>query len=187
VDTLVVTFTEAVLGCVSRLTCNPVPASEEGTADIGGHLPTRAGQVLRVVYASEADASTRFAFDIIPTLRGNQITDVTQADIDQIRVVPNPYVVFSEYEQERDGTVSTLMFTNLPPEGDISIFTVSGQLVQRISYTPEQLAGNGDLFWDMRTLENTDLAAGLYLFLVEGELPASGRAVKKLGKFVVIR
>jgi hypothetical protein len=60
-------------------------------------------------------------------------------------------------------------------------------LVQRLTYNQDQLAGNGDLFWDMRTLENTDLAAGLYLFLVEGTLPASGQSVKKLGKFVVIR
>ena len=186
VDSLVVTFTSAVLGCVSRLTCNPVPADAVG-ADVGGHLPPRAGQVLRVRYASEVSATTRFAFEVIPSLRGDQITDVTAADIDLIRVVPNPYVVFSEFEQERDSEVSRLMFTNLPPEGDITIFTVSGQIVQRISFTPEQLAGNGDLYWDMRTLENTDLAAGLYLFLVEGSLPASGTSVRKLGKFVVIR
>ena len=186
VDSLVVTFTSAVLGCTARLACNPVPADADG-AEVGGHLAVRAGQVLRVRYASEASATTRFAFDIVPTLSGDQITDVSGADLDLIRVVPNPYVVFSEYEQERDSEVSKLMFTNLPPEGDISIFTISGQLVQRLTYNQDQLAGNGDLFWDMRTLENTDLAAGLYLFLVEGTLPASGQSVKKLGKFVVIR
>lgn len=186
VDSLVVTFSAAVLGCQARLICNPVPADATG-ADVGGHLPPRAGQVLRVQYASEANATTRFAFEIIPTLQGDDITDVTAEDIDLIRVVPNPYVVFSEFEQERDSEVARLMFTNLPPEGDITIFTVSGQIVQRISFTPDQLAGNGDLYWDMRTLENTDLAAGLYLFLVEGSLPASGASVRKLGKFVVIR
>lgn len=185
-DALVVTFSSAVLGCAARLICNPVPANATG-ADVGGHLPVRAGQVLRVRYASEANATTRFAFEVVPTLRGDQITEVTAADVDRIRVVPNPYVVFSEYEQERNSQTSRLMFTNLPPQGDITIFTISGQIVQRISYTPEQLAGNGDLFWDMRTLENTDLAAGLYLFVVEGTLPASGASVRKLGKFVVIR
>lgn len=186
VDTLVQTFSAAVLGCASRLICNPVAAGDLG-ADVGGHLPPRAGQILRVQYASALTRDSEFAFTITPTLRGSQIASVTQEEIDLIRVVPNPYVVFSEYEQERDSQVSRLMFTNLPPQGDISIFTISGQLVQRLSYTEDQLAGNGDLFWDMRTLENTDLAAGLYLFLVEGTLPASGSSVNKLGKFVVIR
>lgn len=186
VDSLVVTFDPAVIGCAAPVTCNPVPASAQG-ANVGGFLPIDPGMRLRVRYISTLRPGSSFSFEIRPALRGDQIETVTGADLDRIKVVPNPYVVFSQYEQERDSEVSRLMFTGLPPEGAITIFTISGQVVQRISYAEADLAGNGDLFWDMRTLENTDLGAGLYLFLVEGTLPASGRDVRKLGKFVVIR
>ncbi|HSM35602.1 MAG TPA: hypothetical protein VK837_04320 [Longimicrobiales bacterium] len=186
VDSLVVTFERVRLGCQNRTICNPVPANAPGS-DTGGHLPIDTDQLLRVRYASGIDANTAFSFQILPAVRGSQVASASAADLFEIKVVPNPYVFFSEYEQQRDSEVAKILFTNLPPEGRISIFTVSGQMVQRITYDSDQLAGNGDLFWDMRTMENTDLAAGLYLFLVEGTLPASGESVRKLGKFVVIR
>lgn len=187
VDSLVVTFDPAVLGCnAPRVTCNPVPARAPG-ANVNGFLAVDPGMRLRVRYGSALRATSSFSFEIKPAQRGNQVTEATREDLRQIKVVPNPYVVFSEYEQERDSEVARLMFAGLPPQGTITIFTISGQIVQRIAFTEQDLSGNGDLFWDMRTLENNDLGAGLYLFVVEGTLPASGRSIRKLGKFVVIR
>ncbi len=79
------------------------------------------------------------------------------------------------------------MFTHLPPTGSIRIFTVSGQFVQELTWGPEDLARNGDLFWDMKTRENRDLAAGLYIYVVEATNPADGGRLTKTNKFVVIR
>jgi hypothetical protein len=191
VDTLLVTWSTAVLGCVDRLTCNPVAAGGRG-ADLNAHLPVDPGgasgigrQFLRVRYLDSLTPETQYAFTITETVRGNMVTEVTGEDLNEIRVVPNPYIVFSNYEQ--DNSQRRLLFTGLPPEGKIEIFTVSGQFVQRISYDESDLAGNGDLFWNMRTRENTDIASGLYVFVVTGKLPATGEQVRKLGKFVVIR
>jgi hypothetical protein len=190
-DTLLVTWNTAVLGCIDRPTCNPVAAGSRG-ADPSAHLPVDPGgaggigrQFLRVRYLDSLTPQTQYAFTITATVQGSAVTEVTGEDLEGIRVVPNPYVVFSEYEQ--DPNDRRLLFTGLPPRGKIEIFTVSGQFVQRITYDEADLAGNGDLFWNMRTRENTDLASGLYVFVVTGELPATGEKVRKLGKFVVIR
>jgi len=59
--------------------------------------------------------------------------------------------------------------------------------VQRITWTPQDLSGAGDLFWNMRTHEDNDLAAGFYIYVVTARDPATGATRRKLGKFIVIR
>lgn len=185
VDTLVVTWESAMIGCPDRPACNPLRARTRGAND-NSHLPVDPdAQLLRVRYASPITPQTTYAYQVTETLRGSQVEEVTAEDLERIRVVPNPYVVFSTYEQQIADR--RLLFTGLPPQGKIEIYTVAGQFVQRISWTQDQLAGNGDLYWNMRTRENTDIQSGLYVFYVTGELPATGETVNKLGKFVVIR
>ncbi len=184
-DTFVVTWDDAALGCIDRFTCNPVTPGTRG-ADLSSHLPvnTESGQFLQVRYLDTLRPQTLYGFSVTATVTGTQVTDVTGDDLDEIKVVPNPYVVFSAYEQANVNR--RLMFTGLPSRGEINIYTVAGQFVQRIVYDEAQLAGNGDLFWDMRTRENTDIGSGLYIFVVNGTA-GDGIAVEKLGKFVVIR
>ncbi|KPK56120.1 MAG: hypothetical protein AMS21_12940, partial [Gemmatimonas sp. SG8_38_2] len=69
----------------------------------------------------------------------------------------------------------------------LRIFTVSGQFVQELNWGPSDLAGNGDLFWNMRTREGWYAASGLYVFTVVATNPADGQELKKIGKFVIIR
>jgi hypothetical protein len=188
VDTLLVTWDLALLNCAARNTCNPVQAGTRG-ANAGSHLPVNEDQWMRVRYLDSLNPETAYGFAVTATVSGEAIEEVSDADLDSIFVVPNPYVVFSAYEQ--NNIDRRIMFRGLPacPVEDrctIEIYTVSGQFVQRITYDIEDLAGNGDLFWNMRTRENTDLQSGLYLFVVSGRL-ASGQALKKLGKFVIIR
>jgi hypothetical protein len=102
--------------------------------------------------------------------------------------VPNPYVMFSRYENDTASEDDArIMFTHLPPEGLLRIFTVAGQFVQEIQWTPDDLAGNGDLFWNVRTREGNEVGSGLYIFVVEAVNPETGGTLKKVGKFVVIR
>jgi hypothetical protein len=108
--------------------------------------------------------------------------------IDSVKVVPNPYVMFSEYQVASPGQDDArLLFTHLPPSGTIRIFNVAGRFVQELTWQPSDLAGNGDLFWDMRTRESNQIAAGLYVFVLEAENPANGDVLRKSGKFVIIR
>ena len=64
---------------------------------------------------------------------------------------------------------------------------MSGQLVQQLSWTPQDLNGTGDLLWNLRTREGLEVAGGLYMFRVTGR-DANGKEVgSHMGKFVIIR
>ena len=71
-------------------------------------------------------------------------------------------------------------FLNKTGERKEKFITVSNEPIQPL-YTQDDLDG-GDLSYDMRTRENLELAAGLYIFVLE--TPAGER---KSGKFVIIR
>ncbi|UCC49013.1 MAG: hypothetical protein JSV41_02215, partial [Gemmatimonadota bacterium] len=193
-DTTVVTWTDVLLGCAEPATgCNPI-AGDVATPGATGHIPFTANQALEIEFLNPFTSLTRYVFAIDPAVAGIDVTEVSDSAIAEIKVVPNPYVVWSEFEQLGNQN-PRLMFTGLPPRGTITIFTVSGQFVQRISYDEDDLMGLGDLFWDMRSREGNDIASGLYIFVLEGEYDFQDvggvlqpqRRLKKLGKFVVIR
>jgi hypothetical protein len=181
-----VTFDPAVLGCDQvRDSCNPVP---QGTTGATGYLPMRAGDKTRFAYYSPFTATTEYAFSVTGAVSGAAITAVTDSSLGLIRVVPNPFVVFSAYQTSI--TNSRILFTNLPATGTLRIYTVNAQLVQQITWEPADLEGDGDLFWDLRSREGIDIASGLYLWAVTapsnpndpGSAPLQAR-----GKFVIIR
>ncbi len=189
---LSVTWEEAVIGCADpRPTCNPVSGPRR--AAIPGYVKVRPnghptwpnGWDLHVVYKNPFTSQTSFVFDVSPALTGSAIPKVSEADLDAIKVVPNPYIGRSAFEFQ--GAVRRLLFTHLPPSGEMEIFTASGQFIQRLNWGPSDLQGSGDLFWDMQTREGNLIASGLYLFVVETGDPDSGTYMKRLGKFIVIR
>jgi len=189
---LAVTWSTAMLGCDDpRPTCNPV--SGPRLAAVPGYVEARPngnrewpnGWDLNAVYKNPFTSQTRFLFEVSPARSGYEVRSVTKELLDSVLVVPNPYIGRSAYEVE--GNVRRLMFTHLPPDGTIQIFTATGQFLQRIKWTPDELSGNGDLFWNMQTREGNLIASGLYIFIVEANDPETGRYLKKLGKFIVIR
>lgn len=151
-------------------------------------IPITAGIELVVTYIGPFRLNTEIAFQVEPARRPEEAvaagSDI-RPQMNSIKAVPNPFIVASQY-QVADAD-RRLLFTHLPPRGTLRIFTVSGQFVQQLQWEPSDLSGNGDLFWDLVTREGVDLAAGLYVFVVEARNPATGRDVKKIGKFVVIR
>ena len=175
-----------------RLTCggaNPScnPASPNG-AGFGQYTAVAPGDELHVLYFSPFENQSRFQFSPTQAIEGGDIIADDRsiaAQMDSIRVVPNPYLFFSSYEAS--GAERRLMFTHLPPDGSIRIYSIAGNFVQEIDWGPGDLTGNGDLFYDMMTREGNELGAGLFLFVVTAQDPATGRELKKTGKFVVIR
>ena len=111
--------------------------------------------------------------------------DSLKNTMEDIRVVPNPYVatnvmepaVSNEFLNQR----RRLLFTNIPSQATIKIFTVSGILVDEISVNNSPQVGT--VHWDMLTREGLEIAAGMYLYHVESL--ATGD--EKLGKFAVIK
>ena len=78
--------------------------------------------------------------------------------LDKINIVPNPYYGFSAYESSALETY--VKITNLPEKCDISIFTVSGTLVKRISKGDAETTF---VTWDLKNDAAIPIAGGIYI------------------------
>lgn len=106
-----------------------------------------------------------------------------------IYVFPNPATrdALAEYQQMNpssdDPTGVRVTFTNLPQShSTISIFTVSGDLVQTIEH--DGLGGVGHASWNLVSRNHQEINSGIYLYSVQAE---DSRFDDFLGKFVVVR
>ena len=110
---------------------------------------------------------------------------IVQSDLDSIRVVPNPYVMTNMMESAVSNPFLNqrrkIMFTHIPANCIIKIFTVSGVLVDEIIVNNEP--SNGIIHWDMLTRENLEVAAGMYVYHID----ALDIGEEKLGKFAIIK
>tara|TARA_Y100000996_G_scaffold179145_1_gene139969 strand:- start:24 stop:3764 length:3741 start_codon:yes stop_codon:yes gene_type:complete len=105
----------------------------------------------------------------------------TQGISNDIKVVPNPYIMHSGFNETE--FVRSIRFTHLPQKCSIHIYTVSGEKVNTLNY---ESVDDGNLFWDLRTINNQEVAPGLYVFAVENKTPGYEHE-KFIGKFVIIR
>jgi hypothetical protein len=120
------------------------------------------------------------------TVEGAKIdNNLAQSELDKIKVVPNPYIV-THAGEERLLSFQTsgrgereVRFTYIPPGSKISIFTVRGELVKTL-YSENLYVG--DVFWNLRSEENLDVAYGIYVYVVEA--PNIGN---KIGKLALIK
>lgn len=111
--------------------------------------------------------------------------DLASNELDRIKVVPNPYVVTHQGESRLLSTQTSgrgereIRFTYIPPGTKISIFTVRGELIKTLYHDDLYV---GDVYWNLRTEENLDVAYGVYIFVAE--VPEVG---SKIGKFALIK
>ena len=99
-------------------------------------------------------------------------------DLDNISVVPNPYIVNSNYFNESPGN-HLLRFTRLPNKCTVSIYTVSGEFVTTIKHDDPY---DSNEFWNLRNGRGQVIAPGLYIYVVE-----TPDGNKKMDKFAVVR
>ncbi len=123
-----------------------------------------------------------FTFTVEGALIDNSLA---KDELDRIKVVPNPYVV-THAGEERLLSFQTsgrgereVRFTYIPPGSKISIFTVRGELVKTL-YSENLFVG--DVYWNLRSEENIDVAYGIYVYVVEA--PNIGN---KIGKLALIK
>jgi hypothetical protein len=106
---------------------------------------------------------------------GGGSNELADADLSAIRVVPNPFVAASEITRGRG--LQRILFTNLPPQATIRIYTISGNLVRVLDHAD----GSGTEEWDVRTRFDLLVASGNYYFHVT---TPDGRT--HLGRFAVV-
>lgn len=109
---------------------------------------------------------------------------VTQS-LENISVVPNPYVAFSIFEPfnnqealERDNR--RIYFDHLPANCTINIYTIAGEHVQTLEHNKP--FDDGQEFWNLTTKDNFPIAYGIYIYHVD-----AGELGQHIGRFAVIK
>jgi hypothetical protein len=101
--------------------------------------------------------------------------------LERIKVVPNPYLIGSAYEQEygalRREPIRQLKFNNLPSRCTIYIFTIAGDKVQTIEHN----STNGTETWDLKGAGGREIAPGVYIYLVKTD------TAQRISRFAVIK
>jgi len=135
-----------------------------GNIIINGELP-EPGTVIRIDTWRPLSATDTFTVTTTAPILKNK------KKLEQISVFPNPYFganPFSTLQQ------NYMRFTDLPQKVIIRIFTLSGQLVQKI----EKESDSPWLDWDLRNRDGKAVASGIYIAHLD--MPHIGKKIMKL-------
>ncbi|MEM1043225.1 MAG: hypothetical protein AAGI91_11420 [Bacteroidota bacterium] len=150
------------------------------TAD--GSFPG-AGDVFKLATLKPFSPRDKFTFS---TTASSVDDDAADAQLDQIRVVPNPYVAAASWERPLPQTINSgrgerrVDFINLPRDARVRVYNVRGALIWEGRH--ESGIDDGTLSWNLRSRENLDVAYGVYFYHVEA--PNVGT---KTGKLALIK
>ncbi len=96
------------------------------------------------------------------TTTGNKQT--AENALDLIRIVPNPYNAFSDYEEDQLDT--RIRITNLPVKCNISIYTINGVLIREYTRDDKTITSQD---WDLKNYAGIPISSGVYLIHVDAE------------------
>ena len=104
---------------------------------------------------------------------------------ENIKVVPNPYIATNDMEPAVSNIFLNqrrrILFTNIPAQCTIKIFTSSAVLVDQIDV--ENSPNEGIVHWDLLSKEGLEIAAGIYFYHIK----ATETGDEKMGKFAIIK
>ena len=147
----------------------------------GNQIPPQPGDLFRIVTTKPFRTGDRVEF----TMKGTGF-DIEKAkrDMQNIAVVPNPYVVAASWEASspfRFGRGERkLYFIHLPRKCTIRIYTIRGYLVDTIEH--DSTVDDGQEAWNMLNKDGQEISYGVYIYHVDA--PGIGQ---KMGKFAVIK
>ncbi len=155
-----------------------------------GLVPNRVDIKVRIAnpYQQENDDQTvlEYEFDFSDQAAKLGSTEVAEDAMDDIKVVPNPYYAFSDYETSQlDNRVRII---NLPARATISIFTLEGTLIKTIGVDnigTDTAAGGeagqeniNSVDWDVKNNKGVPIASGVYLIHVDAPELGEARTIK---------
>ena len=119
------------------------------------------------------------------TTEGAKVDQIlARSELDQVAVVPNPYVVTASWEPQHFYTSGRgqrkIDFIHLPAQCTIKIFTIRGFLVDTIKH--HSSLDDGSESWDLISKDGMEVAYGIYIYYLDA--PGLGQ---KIGKFAVIK
>lgn len=116
--------------------------------------------------------SGREAYDITAN------KDLVNNALDSIKVVPNPYYGYSDYETSQFS--NTVKITNLPGECTVTIYSLDGKFIRQYKRNEQYQPYNQispALEWDLRNNKAIPVASGVYLIHIDA--PGLGRRTIK--------
>lgn len=144
---------------------------EEGLIPSTASLKARVAKAYKETTPGEA---LRYRFDFSKFAPAINQTEVAAQAVDLVKVVPNPYYAFSNYETSQ--LDNRVRITNLPTRANIDIFTLDGSLVQQIKVDNNGVeTGVGDIAgseninsvdWDLKNNKGIPVASGVYLIRI---------------------
>lgn len=102
---------------------------------------------------------------------------ISYGNLNEVKVVPNPYVVANGWEQ---GDERQIQFTHLPSQATIRIMNTSGDLIRTIYHDQSNSIAPSIAKWDLKNENQQLVAPGLYFYHVES---SEGNTS---GKFIII-
>jgi len=139
-----------------------------------GSLPAAGEKFTLFPYSQLNTKDTFYVYVRKPFVKEDATT--LQKGLNDVRVVPNPFVVHARWEQLQNNRRLRFMF--LPERCTISIYTILGELVKKIEHNN----GTGDEDWNLTNQSGVEVAFGVYLYVIQ---TPSGE--KKIGKFAIIK
>ncbi len=124
----------------------------------------------------------RFTFKAVA---GSYSNETAKSKLDNIYVVPNPYIGFNELEPTNKLPGKTrgerrIYFENLPTRCSIRIYTLSGEFVKLIEH--DSWYDNGREYWNLLNEDGFSVSYGMYFAHIDA--PGVG---EKLIKFALIK
>lgn len=115
-------------------------------------------------------------------IQGSERTTLSEVAIenalDSVKMVPNPYYGFSEYETSQ--FTNTVKITNLPAKCKVTIYSLDGKFIRQYNrdeqYMPYQQI-TPDIEWDLKNNKGIPVASGVYLVHVNA--PGMGERTLK--------
>lgn len=149
-------------------------------ADPSNPVAPSPGDVIQVSVTRPFATGDFFQFSL---QTGMTDTELAASEMENISVVPNPYVgasIFERRSQVEGRGERVVQFINLPATCTIRIFNLRGELVRTLRH--QGFADDGTASWDLLTDEGQDVAYGVYVYHVEA--PGIG---EKVGKLALIK
>ena len=98
--------------------------------------------------------------------------DKAKADLDLIKVVPNPYYAYSSYEE--NALTHKVKIANVPDQCVVTIYSVNGTKIRQFKKDSPITS----IDWDLTNHAGTPIASGLYIIHVKDNVNGGEQTVK---------
>lgn len=125
------------------------------------------------------DDQPEFFFTISGESAQINAKDVQESALDLVRVVPNPYYGFSQYEGSR--LDNRVYITNIPTKCNIKILSMNGSIVREFDVDRSSDPTNTFVEWNLRNADNLLIASGVYMILIDAPDIGEQKVIKWFG------